>query len=269
MSLPKPQPIVSRTIILLASILTSGVSLAFGLTTDEVIEKVVRNIQGPAGKMVVAEGRMKFARRDLDIRTARYYQDGIEGFQIDVLSPVEDQEVPDAMPQTDKKYRVVRKAAEISTLTYLPSLRRGRKISYVPQQGILGSDYPYYLLPLVNDILHDFSYTFADQRPETPVLIGKKKEDARTPYSAVELHLRQQAGVYLIEQAIYTGQAGSGFTLVFQGYEEFTPGYWAPQSVTVKNTTFSFSRWQARPPFEWLHSTNHGQLDVQGIPYSE
>ncbi len=239
---------------------------AFALTTDEVMEKAVNNIRGPAGKMVLAEGRMQFSRRNLHIRTARYYRNGTEGFQIDVLSPVEDQEVPGAGPQTNKKYRVVRNAMDIATLTYLPSLRRGRKISYVPLDGILGSDYPYYLLPIANALLHDFSYTYVKEHTDTPIIKGVKKEGTRSPYSQVEIQLRKMGNTYAIEQAIYQDPHNQGFTLLLQDYQEFTPGYWAPRTVTVKKTTFTFEKWTAQAPRRWLHSTNHGLLDTQTIP---
>jgi hypothetical protein len=92
---------------------------AFGFSAEEVMESVIENIKGPPGMTVVSKGTMRFARRNLHIRTARYWRNDTEGFQIDVLSAMEDQEVPGAGPQTDKKYRVVRTGVEIATLTFL------------------------------------------------------------------------------------------------------------------------------------------------------
>lgn len=241
-------------------------SQVLGLTVEEVMDRVVDNIKGPAGMTVVAEGAMRFSRRNLQVRTARYCSNGTEGFQMDVLSPMEDQEVPGATPQTNKKYRVVRAGMGISTLTYLPSLRRGRKINYVPLDGILGSDYPYYLLPSASNLLYDFSYTHVKNDPETPIIEGVQKEGSRSPYSRVELHLRRRGDTYTIEQAVYDAPYNQGFTLTLQDFEEFAKGYWAPREVVVKETTFTFNHWQVWEPLQWLHSTNHGQFDAQSIP---
>lgn len=136
---------------------------ASALTATAVIQKAAANLERPIGTTIMAKGKMRFPGRNLDVRIARYWCDGTEGFQIDILSSMEDKEIPDAGSQTNKKYQAVRKEMDISTLTYLPSLRRGRKISYVPLDGVLESEYPYYLLPLASNFLHDFSYAYVKE----------------------------------------------------------------------------------------------------------
>jgi len=239
---------------------------AFGLSAEEMMEKAIENIKGPSGMMLVSEGHMRFSWRNLRIRIARCFSNGTEGFQIDILSPVEDQEVPGASPQTNKKYRVVRKGTRISTLAYLPSLRRGRQINYVPTDGILGSDYPYYLLPLVSDFIYDFSYAYVKEDPNTPIIEGLKKEESNSPYSRVEIHLQKIGGTFTIEKAIYEAANNKGFSLISQDFKEFTEGYWAPEKIRVKNTTFTFNVWKAREPVKWIMSTNHNRFDAQSIP---
>ena len=258
---------------ILIGFLASPVSHAVGQTADAIMQNAIANIHGPAGKMVVSEGKMVFSRRNLDIRTARYHKDGTEGFQIDVLSPVEDQEVPGSTPQTNKKYRVIRKGKKISTLTYLPSLRRGRKINYVPLDGLLGSDFPYYLLPLGSDFLHDFSYRFVTQaKPDlaVPVLVGSAKEGNRSPYSQVTVSLERRGETYLIVRAAYQLSESEGksedMTVQLENFSEFTPGYWAPVIMRVKETTFMFDVWTVWEPRSWLHSTNHNLFDAQQLP---
>ncbi|MBI3801977.1 MAG: hypothetical protein HY268_34040 [Deltaproteobacteria bacterium] len=238
----------------------------FALTAEEVIQKAATNLEGPVGTTIVADGKMQFSRRNLDIRVARYWHDGTEGFQIDILSPMEDKEVPDATPQTNKKYRVVRKAMDISTLTYLPSLRRGRKINYVPLDGVLGSEYPYYLLPLASDFLHDFSYTFVKEDINAPVIKGVQIAESRSPYAQVQIELQKREATYTIEKAIYETPNSRGLTFLLQEFIEFAPGYWAPKKVMANDTVFTFDTWRISEPLEWLHSTNHNVFDAQGIP---
>ena len=232
---------VSLTAFIIAGLLACPVPHACGQTADEIMQNAIANIHGPVGKMVVSEGKMVFSRRNLDIRTARYHADGTEGFQIDILSAVEDQEVPGSTPQPNKKYRVIRKGRKISTLTYLPSLRRGRKINYVPLDGLLGSDFPYYLLPLGSDFLHDFSYSFVNPaQPDlaAPVLVGAAQEGNRSPYSQVTVSLERRGETYLIVQAVYqlsgSEDMSQGMTVQLENFSEFTPGYWAQISLNLR-----------------------------------
>ncbi len=237
------------------------------LTAEEVITKAAENLQGPKGKTILAEGKMRFAQRNLDVRIARYCHDGTEGFQIDILSPMEDQGVPDATPQTNKKYRVVRTGAEISTLTYLPSLRRGRKLNYVPLDGVLGSEYPYYLLPLASDLLHDFSYSYVKEDADAPIIKGVRTEGSRSPYTQVQIELQRRGETYLVEKAVYEMPNSRGLTFLLQEFIEFAPRYWAPKKVQANETIFTFDTWKTHEPLEWLHSTNHNMFDAQGIPH--
>lgn len=239
---------------------------AVALTAAEVIHKAAANLEGPVGTTILAEGKMQFSRKNLDVRIARYWRNGMEGFQIDILSPMEDKEVPDATPQTNKKYRVVRKEMEISTLTYLPSLRRGRKISYVPLDGVLGSEYPYYLLPLASDFLHDFSYVYVKEDADAPIIRGVQVPESRSPYTQVQIELQRRGETYTIERAVYELPDSRGLTFLLQEFIEFTPGYWAPKKVAANETVFTFDTWTAREALQWLHSTNHNMFDAQGIP---
>ncbi len=260
---------VGLTAFIIVGLLACPVPHACGQTADEIMQNAIANIHGPVGKMVVSEGKMVFSRRNLDIRTVRYHADGTEGFQIDILSAVEDQEVPGSTPQPNKKYRVIRKGRKISTLTYLPSLRRGRKINYVPLDGLLGSDFPYYLLPLGSDFLHDFSYSFVTQAipdPASPVILGSAKEGTRSPYAQVTVDLQRRGETYLIVQAVYQLSGGEDMSVRLENFSEFTPGYWAPAKMTVKETTFTFAVWKVWEPQSWLHSTNHNLFDAQQLP---
>ena len=257
---------LKRSLFLAVSLSSAFVAPAFAVTAQEVMDKAVANIVGPPDRMVMSEGKMVFSRRNLDVRTARYYHDGTEGFQIDVLSPLEDQEVPGSIPQTDKKYRVVRRGRKISTLAYLPSLRRGRKINYVPLDGLLGSDFPYYFLPLVSDFTHDFTYTYVKDDPVAPVIAGSPKDGSRAPYTSLEVHLQQQGPVYLITKAVYDAGTRQETIIRSTNFSEYANGYWAPAEITVKDTTFTFDTWIAEEAEVWLHSTNHNQFDAQRIP---
>ena len=239
-------------------------TLAF--TAEEVITKAAENLQGPKGKTILAEGKMRFAQRNLDVRIARYCHDGTEGFQIDILSPMEDQGVPDSTPQTNKKYRVVRTGAEISTLTYLPSLRRGRKLNYVPLDGVLGSEYPYYLLPLASDLLHDFSYSYVKEDQAAPVIKGVPTATSQSPYTQVVVELQKRGETYTLEKAIYERPGGASLVFALQNFIEFTPGYWAPGKVIANETNFVFEGWKTRTPLLWLHSANHNMFDSQSVP---
>lgn len=236
------------------------------LTAAEVIHKAAANLEGPVGTTILAEGKMQFSRKNLDVRIARYWHDGTEGFQIDILSPMEDKEVPDATPQTNKKYRVVRKEMDISTLTYLPSLRRGRKISYVPLDGVLSSEYPYYLLPLASDFLHDFSYSYETEDQNVPIIIGVRSENSRSPYTQVQIELRKRGETYTIEKAVYATPDDRRLEFRLQDFVEFVPGYWAPKKLSANDTVFAFAAWKTHAPLEWLHSTNHNMFDAQSLP---
>lgn len=244
-------------------------TMALALTAEEVITKAAENLQGPKGKTVLAEGKMRFAQRNLDVRIARYCQDGTEGFQIDILSQMEDQEVPGAGPQTNKKYRVVRNGVDISTLTYLPSLRRGRKINYVPLDGVLGSEYPYYLLPLASDLLHDFSYSYIKEDQSVPIIKGVSTTTSRSPYTQVTVELQKRGETYTLEKAVYELSGGSRLVFSLQDFVEFTPGYWAPGKVIANGTNFVFDGWTTRDPLRWLHSINHNMFDAQSIPLAK
>lgn len=239
---------------------------ALALTAGEVIKKAAENLEGPVGSTVMAEGKMQFSGRNLDVRIARYWHDGTEGFHIDTLSPMEDKEVPDATPQTNKKYRVVRKEMDIATLTYLPSLRRGRKISYVPLDGVLGR---YYLLPLASDLLHDFSYSYEKEDVNAPIIKGVQTAASRSPYAQVRLALQKKGETYLIEKAVYEMPSSRGLTFLLEEFIEFAPGYWAPKKVMANETVFTFATSKTQKPLAWLHSTNHNVFDAQGIPSLE
>jgi len=239
---------------------------ALAPTAEEVIKKAAENLEGPVGSTVMTEGKMQFSGRNLDVRIARYWHDGTEGFQIDILSPMEDQEVPDATPQTNKKYRVMRKEMDIATLTYLPSLRRGRKINYVPLDGVLGSEYPYYLLPLASDFLHDFSYSYVKEDINTPVIKGVQTIGSRSPYPQVQIELQKRGETYLIEKAVYEMSSNRGLSFLLQEFSEFAPGDRAPTVVKANGTIFTFDIWKTHEPLERLHSTNHNVFDAQGIP---
>jgi len=139
-------------------------------------------------------------------------------------------------------------------------------MNYVPLDGILGSDYPYYLLPLASDLMYDFSYTYVKEDPTAPVIIGLKREGSRSPYSQVELQLHKRGETYTVEKAVYEAPYNKGFTFILKDFEEFMKGYWAPGKVAVKETIFTFDMWKAWEPLEWLLSTDHSRFDVQGIP---
>jgi hypothetical protein len=133
--------------------------------------------------------------------------------------------------------------------------------------GILGSDYPYYLLSLASDFMHDFSYTYVKEDHNTPIIRGSKREGSRSPYSHVELHLHRRGETYTVEKAMYKADyENKDFTFVLEDFEEFTKGYWAPRKITVKGTVFTFDRWKVGEPLEWLLSTNHSRLGTQRIP---
>ncbi len=177
--------------------------------------------------------------------------------------------ITDAAPQTNKKYRVVRTGAEISTLTYLSSLRRGRKLNYVPLDGVLGSEYPYYLLPLASDLLHDFSYSYVKEDPGAPIIKGTPTATSRAPYTQVIVELQKRGETYTVEKAAYELPSGSPLVFSLQDFVEFTPGYWAPRKVIANETSFVFDGWATRDPLRWLHSTNHNMFDSQSVPRTE
>ena len=257
---------LKRSLFLAVSLSSAFVAPAFAVTAQEIIDKTIANLIGPPGRMVVSTGNMKFARRDLDIRTARYYRAGTEGFQMDIHSMMEDQEVAGSSPQTGKKYRVVRTAQTISTLTYLPSLRRGRMVSYVPLDGVLGSDFKYYLLPLVSNMMHDFSYAFVNEDPDAPIILGMRRAESRSPYTQVELQLIARGDFYLVQKAVYTTPNNKQMYFEANNYYEYTKGYWAPEKIVVDETTFTFSGWAALKPKSWLHKKGHHLLGTKQIP---
>lgn len=229
------------------------------------MQKVVENLKGPPEATVVGEGRMIFSGRNLHIRIARYCPDGKEGFQVDFLSMVEDQETG-GNPMGDKKYRVVGEEGNISALTYLPSLRRGRKLNYVPLDGVLGSEYRFYFLPTVTNLHFDFSYSYTEENAIKPIILGVRRPDSRSPFPRITLYLNRLGKSYVVEKTIYERAQGGSTVQLLEDYEEFTPGYWAPHKVVTGGTTLTFSRWGIKTPLEWLLSQSHETLGLHRIP---
>ena len=129
------------------------------------------------------------------------------------------------------------------------------------------------MLPLGSDFLHDFSYRFEPQtQPDlaAPVLVGAAQEGNRSPYSQVTVSLERRGETYLIVQAAYqlseSEDMSQGMTVQLENFSEFTPGYWAPAKMSVKETTFTFDMWTVWEPQSWLHSTNHNLFDAQQLP---
>lgn len=227
--------------------------------------KVIENLKGPPGSSVVGEGNMIFSHRDLRIRVARYCPNGREGFQVDFLGMVEDTETGGS-PMGDKKYRVIRENGNVSALTYLPSLRRGRRLNYVPLDGILGSEYRFYFLPTVTNLRFDFSYQYAEGTDVKPVIIGVRRPNSLSPFPHITLYVGKLGGSYVVEKTIYEREQGESIIQLLEEYEEFTPGYWAPHKVVTGGTTLTFSRWGIKHPLEWLLSQSHETLGLHRIP---
>jgi len=228
------------------------------------MKRVIENLKGPPDSTVVGAGRMLYSRKKPSIRVGRYCSGEKEGFQVDFLSMVEDQETGGS-PMVGKQYRVVREGIEVSALTYLPSERRGRKISFVPLDGVLGSEYLFYFLPTVTNLHFDFSYRYAEDGTK-PVIVGIRKSISLSPFPHITLYLEKLGGSYVIEKAIYEQEEGESIAQILEEYEEFTPGYWAPRKVVTGGTTLIFSRWGIKPPLEWLLSQNHETLELHHLP---
>lgn len=250
-------------------------SLVLAETAEEIMKAVVENIEGPPDKVLVASGHMRLPEGQSDVCAGRAVQIResrlAEGFQVDLLSPSSG--VGGGFEAGGRVLRFVRDGNDTQALSYFPSLRRGRKIAYVPLDGVLGGDLKYGLLPVVSSIREDFTYEFSKKDTEHPVIVGVRKPNSPSPFQRCILSLEKQESVYVVLEATYTYTNGGGpaqeLVQTYSDYREVAgaPGYRAPYQVVVGDTTIAFKYWQALPWLGWLLSTNHAALGTnQMVP---
>lgn len=235
-----------------------------------VMEKTIEHLKGPPGKMVVGEGVMKFPGGNYPFITARYVisnqPDLLEGVQVDFISPTDDGAT--GLAGAGRQYRVVQNGDNVpNTVSYFPSLRRGRIVAYVPLQGVLGSDQKFYFLPLVS-VLKSFSYHFVSEKDRIITLEGTLiSGTAAFQKCFVELEHKESTfkNVFVPRALHCSCQEGTCVGTISQELSQYmpiegAPGYWAASIIRSGSTVITFTRWWVQDPVEWILSPSHALL---------
>lgn len=223
---------------------------AQALTAEEVIGRVRQQLATSSevvrGAMQTYVGEQR--HRHYAFVLARQWQPetATEAVRIDFDSPVT---LPDADSslRAQNRYLLKRVGQEPPTQwLYLPALRRVRIAPYHPAERLLQSDYWFYDLTAITN-LSDYTYQFAEENQDTPVLTGTPQV-AFVPYRTVVLHCQRRGDAYLIA-TLSARTADTTRDAQFLDYREIAPGRFRPQRLVIHDksggrTEMTFQQWR-------------------------
>lgn len=241
------------------------------MTGQQLMEAVVENLRGPHGTMMVGIGKIVSPHMHSDVTLGRSVDGTEEGVHIDVLSAVNE---VGTGGRGGQKYRVIRRENEVSSLTYLPGLGRGRKRPFIPLDQVMETDQVYYFFPMVGNLRYDFEYTCTKCDTDDPVVSAVRKSNQApeiAPFPSSTWYLKRIGSVYVPIRVEYylEADAPKAFAIqIYKGYAEVegAPGYLAPQAIETGETKLTFERWFVRPPIDWILSSNNQTIGIQTLP---
>lgn len=246
------------------------------VTADEVVGMVIANFRGPVGTMLTALGALKSPGQSSSLCVGRQVvseQSAMsEAFQIEFMSPTSGG--IDGVEKAGKKYRGVREHNSENDLVkagvYLPGLRRGRGLSWVPYDGVLGTEFKFYYLTPVSNFRYDFLYRFIDANVEAPVIEGVRLPTSRSPFVRSRIYLKRISIIYVpVKIEYWVGDNKlQPVTVEFRGYAQVVgaSGYWAPNEIASGQTSLTFLGWHMVGSQDWMMSTNHQVIEIQQVP---
>ena len=250
------------------------------VSAKALIRMVISNLTPPQGYAFFGSGVFHTSAENSDMCLLRAVNDTEEAFQAQFNSPVTgaigNLERP-GLRYSGIRWRMPDGTVGVYASTFPPTLGRGRKLQWVPNDGILGGDLDFYNLHPVSVFSGDFVYRLRGWNVEHPMLDGIRLPglpSAVSPYGASRITLRLVSIIYVPMKVEYWDNdqfLGSPVKVVeYHDYHEVleADGYWAPNVVTSGNTSITFGKWYVKKMPENMFSRNHALLGTREISCS-
>ena len=247
------------------------------VTAKALIQMVISNLTPPPGFAFSGSGTFHTSAENSDLCLLRAVNDTEEAFLAQFNSPV-----TGAMGGTERpglQYKGIRwyvsdGNAGVYASTFPPTLGRGRKLQWVPNDGILGGDLAFYDLHPVSVFSRDFLYRLVVWDLDYPRLDGIRLPGLPigiAPYGSSRITLQRVSITYVPTKVEYWDNdqfKGPPVKVVeYTDYHEVlgADGYWAPNVVTSGSTSITFGKWYVTKSPENMFTRNHALLGTREI----
>lgn len=279
---------IKKIALLLASFLLAYANTVWAadekppVTAKALIRMVVSNLIPPPGYAFSAAGTFHTSAENSDMCLQRAVrnisEEGVEeAFQTQFNSPTGS---VGGVERPGLRYRGIRWRAGgsvgVHASTFPPTLGRGRKLSWVPNNGILGGDLGFYNLHPVSVFDGDFVYRLMVWDMNHPILDGIRLpglSNAVSPYGSSRITLQRVSITYVPMKVEYWENVNDSHVghpdvvVEYADYKEVVgaDGYWAPHVVSSGSTRIMFSSWRVIELPANIFTRNHALLGTQNI----